>query len=57
MYDRPEKQVSEKTDLSTYSSDVVVIVSLLKEILIGYENRSLPLCRYICDGFCKSGHI
>ena len=47
MSDRPEKQVSEKVDLSTYSSDVVVIVSLLKEISIGYENHSLPLCAYI----------
>ena len=41
MFDRPQKQSSEKAEQATCGSGVVVI-SLLMELLIGNEKHSLP---------------
>ena len=46
-----------KADQSTFSSDVVIIsYSLMIELSIGDEKRSLPLRAYV-EGFGKSSHI
>ena len=55
MSDRPQKQASAKADLSTFSSDVLVI-SLLMELSIDGENCSLTRCVYVAV-FGKADHI
>ena len=54
MPDRLQKQASDKAGQQNFGNGVVII-SLLMELLIGNEKRSLPLCTYVV-GFDKSGH-
>ena len=55
IYDRPQKQASEKQTSQLVAVVLWWLVSLLMKLLIGDETRSLPLCVYVA-GFGKSIH-
>ena len=59
MYDvrQASEQSLAKTDQLTFGSDVVVIIYLMMELLIGDGYHSLPLYVYVCVDVGKSGHI